>query len=229
MKLDEFFVTGDPVIYAADAAIVLTTIGIIFVLTYFKKWKWLWTEWLTTVDHKKLGVMYILAAVLMLFRGGVDGLMMRMQLAFPDMNILNPHHYNGVFTAHGVIMILFMAMPFLIGLMNVVVPLQIGARDVAYPFLNAVSFWTFFMGAMLFNISFVIGGAPDAGWTSYFPLAGKEFSESIANNYYAIAIQIAGVGTLMTGINFLVTILKMRAPGMTLMKMPMFTWSILVT
>lgn len=139
MKLDEFFVTGEPMIYAADAAIAMTVIGIVFVLTYFKKWKWLWTEWLTTVDHKRLGVMYILSAVLMLFRGGIDGIMMRMQLAFPGMNILDEHHYNGVFTAHGVIMILFMAMPFIIGLMNVIVPLQIGARDVAYPFLNAIS------------------------------------------------------------------------------------------
>ncbi|MGB3568997.1 MAG: cytochrome aa3 quinol oxidase subunit I [Priestia megaterium] len=229
MKLDEFFVTGEPMIYAADAAIAMTVIGIVFVLTYFKKWKWLWTEWLTTVDHKRLGVMYILSAVLMLFRGGIDGIMMRMQLAFPGMNILDEHHYNGVFTAHGVIMILFMAMPFIIGLMNVIVPLQIGARDVAYPFLNAISFWTFFMGAMLFNLSFVIGGAPDAGWTSYFPLAGKEFSEGIANNFYAVSLQIAGAGTLMTGINFFVTILKMRAPGMTMMKMPMFTWSIFIT
>ena len=113
-------------------------------------------------------------------------------------------------------MILFMAMPFVIGLMNVVVPLQIGARDVAYPFLNAFSFWLFFVGAMLFNISFVIGGSPDAGWTTYFPLAGKEFTPGVGNNFYAIALQIAGLGTLMTGINFLVTILKMRAPGMTI-------------
>ncbi|WP_453509250.1 cbb3-type cytochrome c oxidase subunit I, partial [Streptomyces sp. NPDC055080] len=126
-------------------------------------------------------------------------------------------------------MILFMAMPFIIGLMNIVTPLQIGARDVAFPRLNAVSFWLFFMGAMLFNISFVVGGSPDAGWTSYFPLASNDFSESVGSNYYAIAIQIAGIGTLLTGINFIVTILKMRAPGMNLMKMPMFTWSILIT
>ena len=115
------------------------------------------------------------------------------------------------------------------GLMNLVVPLQIGARDVAYPFLNALSFWLFFVGAMLFNIAFVIGGSPDAGWTSYFPMAGTEFTSGVGNNYYAIALQISGLGTLMTGINFLVTILKMRTPGMTLMRMPMFTWSILIT
>ena len=118
--------------------------------------------------------MYIIAAVLMLFRGGVDALFMRAQLTVPDSSFLMQNHYNEIFTTHGTIMIIFMAMPFLIGLMNVVVPLQIGARDVAYPYLNAVSFWTFFMGAMFFNISFVIGGSPDAGWTSYFPLAGKE-------------------------------------------------------
>ncbi len=150
------------------------------------------------------------------------------QLAVPDNTFLDAQHYNEVFTTHGVVMILFMAMPFIYSFMNFVVPLQIGARDVAFPRLNAVSFWLFFMGAMLFNISFVVGGSPDAGWTSYFPLAGNEFSESVGTNYYMIAIQIAGIGTLMTGINFITTILKMRAPGMTLMKMPMFTWSALI-
>ncbi|MFC7373552.1 cytochrome aa3 quinol oxidase subunit I [Fictibacillus iocasae] len=229
MKWDEFFVTGDPLIYGADASIALTTIGIIFALTYFKKWGWLWREWLTTVDHKKLGIMYIIAAVLMLFRGGVDALLMRAQLTVPDGKFLDAQHYNEIFTTHGTIMILFMAMPFVIGLMNVVVPLQIGARDVAYPYLNAVSFWTFFIGAMLFNISFVIGGSPSAGWTSYMPLAGNELSPGPGQNYYLLGLQISGIGTLLTGINFLVTILKMRAPGMTLFRMPMFTWSTLIT
>lgn len=229
MKWNEFFVTGQPLIYAADVSIVLTVIGIVFILTYFKKWKWLWNEWLTTVDHKKIGVMYIISAVLMLFRGGVDALLMRAQLTAPNMKFLDSQHYNEIFTTHGTIMILFMAMPFIIGLMNIVVPLQIGARDVAYPYLNALSFWLFFVGAMLFNIAFVIGGSPDAGWTAYFPLAGNEFSPGVGNNYYAVALQISGIGTLMTGINFLVTILKMRAPGMTLMRMPMFTWTILIT
>ncbi|EPY05978.1 quinol oxidase subunit 1 [Paenibacillus sp. E194] len=229
MKWDEFFVTGEPMIYGAMASIVLVTIAIIFCLTYFKKWGYLWREWLTTVDHKKIGIMYILSALVMLFRGGMDALMMRTQLAAPDMKFLDAQHYNEVFTTHGVIMILFMAMPFIIGLMNVVIPLQIGARDVAFPRLNAVSFWLFFWGAMLFNISFVIGGSPDAGWTSYFPLAGPELAPKIGNNFYAIALQIAGLGTLMTGVNFIVTILRMRAPGMTLMKMPMFTWSVLIT
>ncbi|PLT30721.1 cytochrome aa3 quinol oxidase subunit I [Peribacillus deserti] len=217
-----------PVIYASMVAIGLTVIAIIAGLTYFKKWGYLWREWLTTVDHKRIGIMYLISALLMLFRGGVDAIMLRAQLATPEAKLLDAQHYNEIFSTHGVVMILFMAMPFIMALMNFVVPLQIGARDVAFPRLNALSFWLFFMGAMLFNISFVIGGSPDAGWTSYFPLAGNEFSESVGTNYYMIAIQIAGIGTLMTGINFMTTILKMRTPGMTLMKMPMFTWSSLV-
>lgn len=229
MKWDEFFVTGEPMIYAAMVSIVVASLAILIGLTYFKKWGYLWREWLTTVDHKRIGIMYIICALLMLFRGGVDALLMRGQLAMPENGLLDAQHYNEIFTTHGVIMILFMAMPFVIGLMNVVVPLQIGARDVAFPRLNAVSFWLFFAGAMLFNISFVIGGSPDAGWTAYFPLASTEFSPTVGNNYYSIAIQISGIGTLMTGVNFIATILKMRAPGMKLMKMPMFTWSVLIT
>jgi cytochrome aa3-600 menaquinol oxidase subunit I len=218
-----------PAIYASMVAIGLTVVAIFAGLTYFKKWGYLWREWLTTVDHKRIGIMYLISALLMLFRGGVDAIMMRAQLAVPDNKLLDAQHYNEVFTTHGVVMIIFMAMPFIMALMNFVVPLQIGARDVAFPRLNALSFWLFFMGAMLFNISFVVGGSPDAGWTSYFPLAGNEFSSSVGTNYYMIAIQIAGLGSLMTGINFITTILKMRAPGMTLMKMPMFTWSALIT
>ncbi|MRG88326.1 cytochrome aa3 quinol oxidase subunit I [Salinibacillus xinjiangensis] len=218
-----------PLIYASMVAIGLTVIAIIAGLTYFKKWGYLWREWLTTVDHKRIGIMYLLSALLMLFRGGADAIMMRAQLSVPENTLLDAQHYNEIFTTHGVVMIIFMAMPFIMALMNFVVPLQIGARDVAFPRLNALSFWLFFMGAMLFNISFVIGGSPDAGWTSYFPLAGNELSTSVGTNYYMIAIQIAGLGTLMTGINFIVTIFKMRAPGMTLMKMPMFTWSALIT
>lgn len=229
IKWDEILVTGDPIILGSQIAILLTSLGIIGGITYLKKWQWLWREWITTVDHKRIGIMYIVAAVLMFFRGGMDGLMMKAQTSRPEMSFLDSQHYNEVFTAHGVIMILFMAMPFLIGLMNVVIPLQIGARDVAFPQLNALSFWLFFSGAMLFNIAFVVGGAPDAGWTSYFPLAGKEYSPGIGNNYYAISLQIAGLGTLMTGINFIVTILKMRTKGMTLMRMPMFTWTTLIT
>lgn len=225
----EFFVTGNSMIYAADVSIVLTSLGILFVLTYFKKWGWLWREWLTTVDHKKIGIMYLIASLVMLFRGGVDALLMRAQLAFPDMKFLNAEHYNEIFTTHGTIMILFMAMPLMFALFNMVVPLQIGARDVAYPFLNAVSFWLFFFGAMLFNLSFVIGGSPNAGWLSYAPLSELSSSPGPGQNFYIWGIQISGIGSLATGINFLVTILKMRAPGMKLMKMPQFTWSVLAS
>lgn len=229
MPIDELLVTGDPMILASQIAIALTMIGLIALITYLKRWKWLWNEWFTTVDHKKIGMMYIISGVLMFFRGGVDGLLMKAQTSRPELEFLDAQHYDEIFTTHGVIMILFMAMPLLIGLMNVIVPLQIGARDVAFPKLNALSFWLFFAGAMLFNISFVVGGSPDAGWTSYFPLAGKEFTPGVGNNYYAIAIQIAGIGTLMSGINFVVTIIKMRAPGMTWMKMPIFVWSTFIT
>ncbi|MFD2630384.1 cytochrome aa3 quinol oxidase subunit I [Oceanobacillus kapialis] len=218
-----------PIIYASMVAIGITLIAIIAGLTFFKKWGYLWREWLTTVDHKRIGIMYLISALLMLFRGGVDALMMRAQLATPEAQLLDSQHYNEIFTTHGVVMIIFMAMAFIVALMNFVVPLQIGARDVAFPRLNALSFWLYFFGAMLFNLSFVIGGSPSSGWTSYFPLAGNEFSPSVGTNYYMIAIQIAGIGTLITGINFIVTILKMRAPGMKLMKMPMFTWSALIT
>ncbi|TVX97145.1 cbb3-type cytochrome c oxidase subunit I [Cohnella terricola] len=223
----DFFVTGDPLIYGADVAIVLTMVAIVSALTYFKKWTWLWKEWLTTVDHKKIGIMYVIAALLMLFRGGIDALLMRTQLAVPELEFLNPEHYNAIFTTHGVIMILFMAMPLMFGLFNLVIPLQIGARDVAYPFLNSLSFWLFFMGAMLFNLSFVIGGSPDTGWLAYPPLSEKAFSPGVGQDFYIWGIQISGIGSLMTGINFIVTILKMRTPGMKLMKMPMFTWSTL--
>jgi len=174
-----FFVTGDPLILGAQVSIGLTMVAIAFVLTYFKKWTWLWREWLTTVDHKRIGIMYIIASILMLFRGGVDALLMRLQLAMPNMEFLTAEHYNQVFTTHGVIMILFMAMPLMFGLFNIVVPLQIGARDVAYPFLNSLSFWMFFWGAMLFNVSFVIGGSPDAGWLAYPPLSQLSHSPGV--------------------------------------------------
>jgi cytochrome aa3-600 menaquinol oxidase subunit I len=214
-----------PAIYASMVAIGLAMIAIVAGLTYFKKWGYLWREWLTTVDHKRIGIMYLLSALLMLFRGGVDAIMLRAQLSAPDAKLLDAQHYNEIFTTHGVVMIMFMAMPFIFAFMNYLIPLQIGARDVAFPRLNAISFWLFFMGAMLFNISFVVGGSPDAGWTSYFPLAGTDFSTSVGTNYYMLALQISGLGTLMTGINMITTIVKMRAPGMTLMKMPMFTWT----
>ncbi|MGG0665281.1 cytochrome aa3 quinol oxidase subunit I [Viridibacillus arvi] len=230
MSMEELFAPmKEPMIMGAAVSIVVGAIAIVAGLTYFKKWGYFYKNWLSTVDHKKIGVMYIIVALVMLFRGGIDALLMRAQTAVPENGLLDAQHYNEIFTTHGLIMILFMAMPFIIGLMNVVVPLQIGARDVAFPRLNALSFWLFAAGAGLLNVSFIIGGSPDAGWTAYFPLAGIEFSPSVGNNYYAWALQLSGLGTLMTGINFITTIMKMRAPGLKLMKMPMFTWSALVT
>lgn len=229
MGLDQLLVTGEPLIYGGMVAIFMVTSAIIFILTYFKKWKWLWREWLTTVDHKKIGIMYILSALAMLSRGGMDAMMIRVQLAFPSMDFLDAQHYDEIFTTHGTVMIIFMAMPFLIGLMNIIVPLQIGARDFAFPFLNAVSFWSFFFGAMLFNLSFVIGGSPDAGWTGYAPLAGAAMNPGPGQNFYLMGLQLAGIGTLATGINLMVTILKMRAPGMKMFQMPIFTWSTFIT
>lgn len=226
---NDFFVTGEPFIYAADIMIVLTSLFIIGILTYFKKWKWLWNEWITSVDHKKIGIMYMIASLMMLFRAGIDALMMRTQLMLPSMNFLDSQQYNEIFTTHGVVMLLFMAMPFLFGLINVAMPLQIGARDVAFPYLNSLSFWLFFFGAMLFNLSFVIGGSPDAGWVNYPTLAGDKLSPGPGINYYLLSLQISGLGTLMSGVNFIATIVKMRAPGMTLMRMPIFTWSTLIT
>lgn len=230
MSMEELFhPMQEPMILAAAISIVVGAVVIVAGLTYFKKWGYFYKNWLSTVDHKKIGIMYIAVALLMLFRGGIDALLMRAQTAVPDNGLLDAQHYNEIFTTHGLLMILFMAMPFVIGLMNIVIPLQIGARDVAFPRLNAVSFWLFAAGAGLLNLSFIIGGSPDAGWTAYFPLASTDFSPTVGNNYYSLALQLSGIGTLMTGVNFITTIIKMRAPGMSLMKMPMFSWSILIT
>jgi cytochrome o ubiquinol oxidase subunit I len=200
-------------------------------VTYLGKWKYLWTEWLTSVDHKRLGVMYIVLALIMLLRGFADAIMMRTQLAlaYNAPGYLPPHHYDQIFTAHGVIMIFFMAMAFMVGLMNIVVPLQIGARDVAFPFLNSLSFWMTAVGAILLMISLVVGEFAMTGWLAYPPLSELAYSPGVGVDYYLWALQISGVGTLLTGVNFFVTIIKMRAPGMTLMKMPVFTWTALCT
>lgn len=226
-QIVDYLKNAHPMIQMSAVASLVVLLGIIFVLTYFKKWGWLWREWLTTVDHKKIGVMYLICALIMLFRGGVDALLMRIQLAAPNMHFLDPQHYNEIFSTHGTIMILFVAMPMIFAMMNIAVPLQIGARDVAFPFLNALSFWLFFFGAMLFNLSFILGGAPDAGWVAYPPLSEVDFSPGPGINYYLMSLQISGIGSIATGVNFIVTILKMRAPGMTLMKMPLFPWSVL--
>ncbi len=220
----------EPIIMGAVAFIVLGGVLVVGLLTYFRKWTWLWREWLTSVDHKKIGVMYIAVAMVMLLRGFSDAIMMRAQLAMVaagSEGYLPPHHYDQIFTAHGVIMIFFVAMPLVIGLMNIVVPLQIGARDVAFPFLNSLSFWLFAVGVILVNISLGVGEFAQTGWLAYVPLSGIEYSPGVGVDYWIWSLQISGLGTLMTGVNFFVTILKMRAPGMTLMKMPIFTWTAL--
>src|SRR5476649_479755 len=216
-----------PIIMGAAAFMALIVLAVVVGLTWFKKWGYLWSEWLTSVDHKKIGVMYIVVAVLMLLRGFVDALMMRTQLAlaYNGPGFLPPEHYNQIFTAHGVIMIFFMAMAFMIGLMNIVVPLQIGARDVAFPFINSLSFWMTALAAILINISLVIGDFAQTGWLAYPPLSELQFSPGVGVDYYLWSLQLSGIGTLLTGVNFFVTIIKMRAPGMTFMKMPVFTWT----
>src|SRR3990167_3496419 len=220
----------NPIIMGAGFFMGLIGAAVIGALLYFNKWKWLWREWITTVDHKKIGVMYIILAIIMLLRGMADAIMMRLQQVLSvgnSMGYLPPEHYDQIFTAHGVIMIFFMAMPFMFGLINLVLPLQIGARDVAYPFLNSLSFWLAVVGAMLVNISLLIGDFAATGWLAYPPLSELAYSPGVGVDYYIWALQISGVGTLLSGINFVVTVLKMRCPGMTLMKMPVFVWTTL--
>ena len=219
-----------PIIMAAGVMMAIGAIAVIGAISYFKKWKYLWTEWLTTVDHKKIGIMYIIFAIIMLLRGFSDALLMRSQQAIAvgtSQGFLPPHHYDQIFTAHGVIMIFFMAMPFMFGLLNFVVPLQIGARDVAFPYLNSLSFWLTVSGGALVMLSLVVGEFAATGWLAYPPLSELQYSPGVGVDYYLWALQISGIGTLLSGINFLVTILKMRCPGMTLMRMPVFTWTAL--
>ena len=222
----------NPIIMSAVGFMALVGLAVFVAVTYYGKWTYLWKEWLTSVDHKKIGVMYIVVAFVMLLRGFSDAILMRSQQAMAvgaDKGFLPPEHFDQIFTAHGVIMIFFMAMPFMVGLMNIAVPLQIGARDVAFPFLNSVSFWLFVVGVALVNISLGIGDFAKTGWLAYPPLSELKYSPGVGVDYYIWSLQIAGVGTLMTGINFFVTIIKMRAPGMGLMKMPVFTWTALCT
>ncbi len=222
----------DPIVMGAVAGSILAGMGIFALITYFRLWKPLWTGWLTSVDHKRIGIMYIILALVMLLRGMADAVMMRAQQAIAaglSHGFLPPDHFDQVFSAHGTIMIIFVAMPFLTGLMNIVVPLQIGARDVAYPYLNAVSLWLTAAGAGLVMISLGVGEFSRAGWSGYSPLTQLQYSPGTGVDYWIWSIQIAGIGSLLTSINFLVTILKMRAPGMTLMRMPIFVWTALCT
>jgi cytochrome o ubiquinol oxidase subunit 1 len=220
----------NPIIMGAGAFMGLAVLAVLATITYLGKWKWLWTEWLTTVDHKKIGIMYLILAFVMLLRGFSDAIMMRSQQALAvghSMGYLPPEHFDQVFTAHGVIMIFFMAMSFVFGLVNIIVPLQIGARDVAFPYLNSLSFWLSVAGAGLVNISLVVGDFAATGWLAYPPLSELAYSPGVGVDYYLWALQLSGVGTLIGGINIFVTIIKMRCPGMKLMRMPLFTWSVL--
>jgi cytochrome o ubiquinol oxidase subunit I len=207
-------------------------VGGIAVYVVLKGWApYLWREWITSVDHKHIGVMYIFLAMVMLLRGFTDAIMMRSQqaLAFRAPGYLPPEHYDQIFSAHGTLMILFVAMPFMIGLINIVVPLQLGVRDVAFPTLNSVSFWLTATGALLINLSLVIGEFARTGWLPYPPLSELDYSPGVGVDYYLWSLQISGIGTLLTGVNFVTTILKIRAPGMTYMRMPIFCWTALAS
>lgn len=218
----------DPIPMVAGIGMILGVLALVGLISWKKWWRVLWHDWITTVDHKKIGVMYIILALVMLLRGFVDALMMRSHLAMAAgdaAGYLPPEHYNQIFSAHGTIMIFFVAMAFIVGLMNIAIPLQIGARDVAYPVLNSVSFWLTMSGMALMNISLIVGEFSRTGWLVYPPLSELAFSPQVGVDYYLWALQIAGVGTLLSGINLTATILKMRAPGMGYFEMPVFCWT----
>jgi len=214
---------------AGTASLALGGLGVALLLTYFKRWRWLWKEWLTSTDPKKIGIMYVIVASLMLFRGALDAAMLWLQQALSvgaAHGYLTAAHFQQIFTAHGSIMIFFVTMGFLFGLMNFILPLQLGARDVAFPLLNTLSFWLYVAGAVLVNLFFMVGGEfAAAGWLSIPPLSELAYSPGAGVDYWIWSLQISGLGSLLSGINFIVTTLKMRAPGMTLMKMPMFVWT----
>ena len=228
----ESFPIHEPIIVMTFIAVAIGGAAVLAALTYFKLWGYLWKEWFTTVDHKRIGIMYMILGIVMLLRGFADAVMMRSQQAIAfgqNEGFLNAHHYDQVFTAHGVIMIFFVAMPFVTGLMNYIVPLQIGARDVSFPFLNNFSFWMTASGVVIVMASLFVGEFARTGWLAFAPLSGLDYSPDVGVDYYIWALQLAGVGTLLSGVNLIATIVKMRAPGMGLMKMPIFTWSALVT
>lgn len=218
----------EPIVMVTVSGIILGGIAVIIALTYFKLWGPLWRDWITTVDHKRIGIMYIFLAIVMLIRGFADAIMMRSQQFLASggyAGFLPPEHYDQIFTAHGVIMIFFVAMPFVIGLMNIVIPLQIGARDVAYPFLNNLGFWFTAVSVVLINLSLGVGEFAKTGWLAYPPLSELQYSPDVGVDYWIWTLQISGIGTTLSAINFIATILKMRAPGMSLMKMPIFCWA----
>src|ERR1700726_1402104 len=218
-----------PIPMIASGVVALAILAILAGVVIKGHLPYLWREWITSVDHKRIGVMYTLLAMVMLLRGFSDAIMMRAQqtLAFHGQGFLPPEHYNQIFTAHGTIMIFFVAMPFVIGLMNFVVPLQLGVRDVAFPTLNSVGFWLTCTGALLVNISLVIGEFGRTGWLPYPPLSELAYSPGVGVDYYLWSIEISGAGTLLAGINLITTVLKLHAPGMTYTRMPIFGWTTL--
>jgi cytochrome o ubiquinol oxidase subunit 1 len=227
-RLDLNALPHDPIVLSTFVVVVLGGLGALALVTKYKLWGYLWKEWFTTVDHKKIGIMYMILGLIMFLRGFADAVMMRIQQAVAfggSEGYLNAHHYDQIFTAHGVIMIFFVAMPMITGLMNYLVPLQIGARDVSFPFLNNFSFWMTTAGAILIMASLFVGEFARTGWLAYPPLSGIGYSPGVGMDYYIWALQIAGVGTTLSGINLIATIVKMRAPGMGMMKLPVFTWT----
>src|SRR5712675_522033 len=221
---------NQPIPMAASLMVIVGALFVLGLITWKGWWPYLWREWLTSVDHKRIGVMYVLLALVLLLRGFADAIMMRSQLAVAAggaHGYLPPEHYDQIFSAHGTIMIFFVAMPFMVGLMNFVVPLQLGVRDVAFPVLNAISFWLTAAGALLVNVSLVVGEFARTGWLAYPPLSDLQFSPGVGVDYYLWALEISGIGTLLAGINLVTTILKLRAPGMGYMRMPVFCWTAL--
>ncbi len=221
-----------PIPLMTSVVIGIVVVAVLAWVTVKGHWPYLWSEWITSVDHKRIGVMYCLLGLVMLLRGFADAIMMRSQLALAEggaQGYLPPEHYNQIFSAHGTIMIFFTAMPFVIGLMNFAVPLQLGIRDVAFPTLNSVSLWLTASGVLLTNASLVIGEFARTGWLAYPPLSELKFSPGVGVDYYLWSLQISGVGTLLSGINLTTTILKMRAPGMTYTRMPVFCWTALAS
>src|SRR5689334_11295808 len=216
-----------PIPLVAAGVVLAAIIGVLLWVLIKGYMPYLWREWITSVDHKRIGVMYVLLAFVMLLRGGTDAIMMRTQQAFAyhSDGYLPPEHFNQIFSAHGTIMIFFVGMPFVIGLMNFVVPLQLGVRDVAFPTLNSTGFWLTATGALLVNISLVVGEFARTGWLPYPPLSELRYSPGVGVDYYLWSLQISGIGTLMTGINFVTTILKTRTRGMSYLRMPMFCWT----
>src|SRR5947208_205095 len=200
---------GQPIPLAAAGLVLVAILGVLVWSSAKGYFPYLWREWITSVDHKRIGVMYMLLAFVMLLRGGTDAIMMRTQqaVAFHADGYLPPEHYNQIFSAHGTIMIFFVAMPFMIGLMNLIVPLQLGVRDVAFPTLNSVGFWLTATGALLVNLSLVIGEFARTGWLAFPPLSELAYSPGVGVDYYLWSIQISGIGTLLTGINLVTTIL----------------------